>query len=99
MAKRKVEWSPNALEDISNILNFYAERNGNRSYSKKLLAQIKKLISFVRDNNYLGKATDEGNTRILIYKSYKIFYEITEEKIRIKHIWDSRRNPQDLEIY
>lgn len=54
MVKRKVEWSPNALEDLSNILNHYTERNGNKMYSKKLLTQIKKIISFVRNNNYLG---------------------------------------------
>jgi hypothetical protein len=70
----------------------------NKIYSKKLLAQIKRIVSFVRDNNYLGKATEEGNTRVLIYKNYKIFYEITEDKIKIKLIWDSRRNPEDLEI-
>ncbi|MDQ3021945.1 MAG: type II toxin-antitoxin system RelE/ParE family toxin [Bacteroidota bacterium] len=75
MAKRKIEWSPNALEDLSIILNYYIERNGNKNYSKKLLAQIKKIISFIRDNNYLGKATDDNKTRVLIYKNYKIFYE------------------------
>ncbi|MEO8209719.1 MAG: type II toxin-antitoxin system RelE/ParE family toxin [bacterium] len=98
MAKRKIEWSPNALEDLSIILNYYIERNGNKNYSRKLLTQIKKIISFIRDNNYLGKTTDDSKTRVLIYKNYKIFYEITEEKIKIKIIWDSRRNPEDLDI-
>jgi plasmid stabilization system protein ParE len=55
MAKRKVEWSPNALEDLRDISDYYTRRNGNKSYSKKFIAQIKKIISFIRYNNYLGK--------------------------------------------
>lgn len=34
--------------------------------------------------------------RILDY--YQIFYKYTENEIRILHLWDSRRNPEDLII-
>ena len=52
------------------------KRNGNKNYSNKLLKHIKKLISYLKDNNYLGKLTDEKDLRVIIYQNYKILYKI-----------------------
>jgi len=97
MVKRKIEWSPDATEDLKDILSFYIERNGNKSYSNKLFKQIKRIISYLKDNNYLGKATDGKNIRVIFYQNYKILYEIKRVTIEIQMIWDMRRSPEDLE--
>ncbi len=65
MAKRKTEWSIEAKDSFESILVYYIERNGNKTYSKNLLKQIKQTISSIQNNNYIGNATDEGETRVL----------------------------------
>lgn len=95
MAKRKIEWSPLAKKSFESILEFYIERNGNKIYSKKLFKQIKHTISLINSNNYIGKATDDGETRVLFNSHYAIFYGIREVTIEIELIWDNRRNPDD----
>ena len=96
MDKRKIEWSVTAKESLQNILDFYTERNGNKTYSNKLLQQIKHSISFISTNYFIGKATDEHQTRVIFKNHYAIFYELKEKTIEIHLIWDNRRNPDDL---
>jgi len=98
MPKREIEWSLEAKNSFESILEFYIERNGNRTYSKSLFKQIKQTISLIQNNNHIGKATDEGETRVLFHGHYAVFYEIKEKVIEIQLIWDSRRNPNDLKI-
>ena|SRR5437868_8162707 len=96
MAQKKVEWSPEAVLSLKEILDYYSEENGNTKYSQKLTDELNKLISYIKTHNLLGKATDGENTRVLIHYPYKIFYEIKKELIEIQLIWDSRRNPENL---
>lgn len=96
MAKRKIEWSVEAKESLLNILDFYTERNGNKTYTNKLLRQIKKSISFISTNHFIGKNTDEEKTRVLFKGHYGIFYEVKDKVIEIQLVWDNRRNPGEL---
>ena len=98
MAKRKIEWSIEAKDSFEAILEFYFERNGNKTYSKNLFKQIKQSVSLIQNNNFIGKATDEGETRLLFKDHYAIFYEVKEKIVEIQLIWDNRRNPVDLKI-
>ena len=96
MAKRKIIWSDEAKKSFGEILDFYIQRNGNKRYSQELSKQLKKIISYLQKSNYLGKQTNEENTRVLIKGNYLIFYEIQDASIEILLIWDSRRNPDKL---
>jgi plasmid stabilization system protein ParE len=98
MAQRKIEWSPEAKNSFESILEFYIKRNGNKTYSKNLFKQIKQTISLIQKNNFIGKATDEGETRVLFKYHYSVFYEVKEKVIEIQLIWDNRRNPDKLKI-
>jgi len=44
----------------------------------------------------MGRLLDNSGIRFLIVDYYQIFYKYTETEIRILHLWDSRRNPEDL---
>lgn len=46
----------------------------------------------------MGKLTDTGNARIKIVKDYLIIYEETESRVLILSRWDSRQNPEKLQI-
>lgn len=73
MAERKIKWSPEAKDSFEAILQFYIERNSNKTYSKKLFKQIRKTISLIQKNNFIGKATDEDETRVLFKGHYAFF--------------------------
>ncbi|MDQ3021769.1 MAG: type II toxin-antitoxin system RelE/ParE family toxin [Bacteroidota bacterium] len=98
MVRKKIDWSIEFKEILEEILEFYIERNGNQRYSKSLLKQIKKSISLIANNNFIGKLTEEYNVRVIFKDNYAIFYEIKEKVVEIQLVWDTRRNPKDLQI-
>lgn len=93
MAKKKIIWSHTASNELLSILQFYIERNGNTTYSEKLLEEIDSIVSLLTDHPLLGKATDKQPYRIVIRGNYEIIYRIDNETVFIVNLWDSRKNP------
>ena len=98
MVKRKIIWSARAKLDLSEILDYYYRRNGTKIYSKKLNSNIRKSIRLLRKLSDIGIQTDVKDVRNLIFGDYNIFYRISIEIIEIITIWDSRQNPEKLNI-
>ncbi len=98
MARRKVIWTKNAELLFKEILNFYIERNQNKTYSKKLLQKVKSLTKKLSKFPFLGLEIETTNYREVIFDHYSIIYSITETEIVIKLIWDQRRNPDKLRL-
>jgi plasmid stabilization system protein ParE len=99
MAEFKIEWSTEARLDLIDVLEFYIQRNGSSSYSKKLYAQINNGLKLVAKNPSIGVQTDFPDTRTLITGDYQIIYVITEKTILVVMLWDCRRNPDDKRVY
>ena len=95
MAKRII-WSANALADRIDILNYWYERIGNKVYSKKLDKQLQDIIQQLLLFPELGRKMENREERYLIKKDYQIYYSIHGEDIHLYHIWDCRRNPNEL---
>jgi plasmid stabilization system protein ParE len=95
MAKRKIVWSNKAKIRLYAILDFYVVRNKSKVYSNKLQKLISKEVKLLLKQPDLGLKTSEDTTRGLIIENYIVYYEITDEKIIIHTIWDSRQNPDD----
>ena len=83
MVKRKIVWSSRANSDLSMILEFYYILNGSKTYSKKLNSKIRKTIRLLSKHPLLGIQSDVENIRALVERDYAIFYQVTEETIRI----------------
>jgi plasmid stabilization system protein ParE len=98
MVKRKIVWSRRAQIKLSDILEFYTERNGSKAYSVKLYAQISKAVKLLEKQPDIGHKSDFESVRGLIIKSYIIFYENFPDKILIHTIWDCKQNPNHLKI-
>ena len=98
MAKRKIIWSHRANIKLFEILDFYANRNGSKTYSTKLYRRIVKELSLLDKYPQLGIKTDFELIRGLIVEDFTLFYEITDKSIYIHTIWDCRQNPNDLKI-
>src|SRR4051794_5412830 len=97
MAQKKIIFSPEAQNAWKDIVDFYAERNGNSSYSKKITSELKKNIQLIKRNNHIGKpAIGRENTRVLIFKVFMIYYQVFSNHLEVLIIWDGRRNPNDM---
>jgi plasmid stabilization system protein ParE len=95
MAKRKIVWSNRAKIRLYAILDFYIVRNNSKTYSTKLQKLISKEVNLLLKQPDLGLKTSEDTTRGLIIENYIVYYEITDDKIIIHTIWDSRQNPDN----
>jgi len=93
MAKRKIVWSHRAKIRLYEILDFYIERNKSKTYSIKLNKILQKETKVLLKYPEIGLKTTEKSTRGLIIDAYIIYYQITDDKIIIHKIWDSRQDP------
>lgn len=96
MAKQVI-WSDRAIDDLLKIFEYWNNRNKSVSYSKKLNELFNKAIALVANHSSIGKPSQIEDIKIKIVKDYLMIYEDTPELIIILTIWDSRRNPEDLE--
>ncbi len=94
---KQVIWSLRAQEDRKNILNYWRQRNGSITYSKKLNYLFKEAVRIIKDFPQVGKLTDQKNVRMKIVRDYFIIYEDTGTTIYILTIWDSRQDPKKLD--
>ncbi len=97
MAKR-IKWSTYAIADRISILDYWFRRIGNKNYSKKLDNSLKEVIQKLANYPKLGRQLDNREERFFVKDSYQIFYLEKDDSIEILHIWDSRRNPEDLKL-
>lgn len=95
MAKRII-YSENALTDRADILEYWYKRIGSKTYSKKLDQSFREIIKLLSEFPELGRQVENKAERFFIKDAYQIFYMFDEDTIKILHIWDTRRNPDDL---
>ncbi len=95
---KRIKWSTHALADRISILDYWYQRIGNKNYSRKLDLALKEIIKKLSEYPQLGRRLDNRSERFFVKDSYQIFYMETTDSIEILHIWDSRRNPEDLKL-
>ena len=98
MAKGRIIWSHKARIKLTQILEFYNDRNQSNTFSAKLYKEIQKSIKLLLKQPTLGLKTDEKSIRALIVGDYIIFYESSKKDIIIHTLWDCRQNPEGLII-
>ncbi len=79
-------------------MEFYANRNGNTSYSGKLYKQFTKQTKLLLKHPELGIKTTVDGVRGLIIGDYIIFYELINDDLIIHTLWPGKQNPDDLVI-
>lgn len=98
MVGKKIIWSSKAESEFIEILAFYNQRNQNKEYSRRLLSEVEDLMEILKDHPFLGRLCDNKMTRVIVMQSYLVFYEVSEEQIRILSFWDSRQDPKNQPI-
>ena len=96
MAKQVI-WSERAIDDLLKIFEYWNIRNKSTNYSKKLNELFNKAIALISNHSAIGRTSQLENIKIKVVRDYLIIYEDASEMILILTIWDTRRNPEDLE--
>jgi toxin YoeB len=91
----KVLYSPQFMDDLEAILQFYDERNGSDRYSKKLLKMIHRQIRLLTTMPEIGRMTDFPSVRILFVDKFGIDYQIRDNSILIINIYSCQTNPDE----
>ncbi len=92
MAHRKIIWSNKAVQSLDEIFQYIAQ--DSEFHAGKFIYQIKHEVDKLADFPELGAklAEDDLNrARVLIYKKYKIIYELIDEIIFIHAVTHGAR--------
>jgi toxin YoeB len=95
MAKRII-WTQRALEEKIEILKYWNNRNKSNEYSKKLNQLFLDSTQLIQKFPSLGRPTEDPLVKNILARDYLIFYVETVTEYNIVHIWDERRNPNEM---
>jgi plasmid stabilization system protein ParE len=97
MAK-EVIWTEAAVKDRFKIYLFWLEHNKSDTYSKKLEQLFQKSAELISLFPEIGTPTNHLELRVKIVRGYALFYKNSESTIEIIRIWDTRQNPEGIEL-
>ena len=98
MAQKEIIWSNLAKLQFSNVVEYYALRNGNANYSLKLVDEVEDLLETLSKSELIGRLTSNKITRVLVMKVYLIYYEINGNQIEIISFWDNRQSTENKKV-
>ena len=96
----KVIWASSAVRDLENIIDYIALANPLNA--KQILSKIKKSVSNLYLSPQRGRIVPELQEQgILVYREliitpWRVVYRITEHKVFILTVFDSRQNIEDI---
>lgn len=88
----KIEWSKITNDNLLQIYNYIYQ--DSIYYAAKTINKIIQTTDNLDFSPYMGRKVleyDDDNIRELIYKSYRIIYEINLDRVFIRRIWHSAR--------
>lgn len=101
MVKRLI-WSKHSLQNKKEIFDYWNETNGNKNYSKKLNEEFNKIVDLIALFPKIGRKVENHDARFVTKGDYLIFYKLNISKVQldieILHIWDNRRDPDNLKL-
>ncbi len=95
---RKIVWTTTAKQDIKQITVYWNNRNKSNLFSIKLRKMIVEKLELIKEFPLLGLKTDYKDVRCLIIRDYKLFYISNEDSIIVLRFWDTRQNPNQLNM-
>lgn len=89
----QIEWTPDALLQLNEILEYWIKRNDSHTYSNKLYGTIKNILTVLSKYPESGKLTENSKIRTKILKDYLIFYSYDNKILTVLGFCDMRRDP------
>ena len=102
-AMRKIEWTPDGIDSLNEILEYYMDRAGE-SISNTIYDKIMKEIELLESDKIKTKRSQElmdigiFDVYELLIKPWKVYYKISgdNKKIYILFVLDGRRNLEEI---
>lgn len=95
----QIRWVREAIKEQVAIFEFWNQHNQSPTYSKKIYASLKRAEGRLKKNPFVGSETDhEGVKRILVLKSFSLFYKVQGDVVYILSLWDNRRDPASRDL-
>ena len=94
MAKLKIIWASEAVNQVKQIFHFYNIRNGNNKYSKNLQRMIKETLRLVAIYPFMFPQTTYNEKRYFVCEYFKVFYSVHSQFIAIEAVFDTRQDPE-----
>jgi len=78
----EIVWVVNAKNSLEETLDYWDEHNGTTSYSNKIISELKKLLSQIKDNPYSQKYEKDLGIYVgtILKRRFLIYYAILEDK-------------------
>ncbi|SHI74888.1 Plasmid stabilization system protein ParE [Tangfeifania diversioriginum] len=97
--KKKIIWSPEAKEDLENILDYLMFRWGI-AITSRFLFHTEKMVTQIAINpkQYPIFSFKKRIRRCVLTKQNTIYYRVKNERVEIVRIFDTRQNPNNLRI-
>ena len=76
-------WSQSALNDMTEIFDYYNKRNKSKTYSTKLLGEFRAIMCLILSSPRMGIKTEDENIRYVLSGNYALFYEIKSCTIEV----------------
>src|SRR6202008_4016257 len=96
-SKSPVIWSPEAIDDIDHLWDYYADVAGHAA-ADRLLREIARVVATINDFPFARRSRDEIRTglRSLSAGSQIVFYRLKDERPEIVRVLDGRRDIDEI---
>lgn len=95
---KQIIWTPKAKNELIEILQYWIERNGSNSFSKKLNGLIEDELKLISEFPKIGRKTDISNVRVKAIQKYLLYYEFNESILFVLTIRHQKRDPDTLNL-
>ena len=95
---KQIIWTKKAVRERKLIFEYWNNRNKSKAYSSKLYALFQLALKLIVKHPEIGKPTQVEKVRVKVALSALIVYEITDNSIIVLSLWDTRQNPNKLNI-
>lgn len=95
--RSRVIWSPEAVDDIDSLWEYYADTAGQVT-ADKLLREIAGVVATIDDFPFAGRSRDEIRTglRSLAASLHVVFYRLKDGRPEIVRVLDGRQDIEDI---
>lgn len=96
MAGRKVVWTLTAQKQLEITLRYWATRNQNNRYSKKIASELKSRLKTLSNFPFSGTAAQSEGMRKIAMGHFSVYYMLNDNQLIVLLFWDNRQDPEEL---
>jgi len=95
--RRPVLWSPEAVNDIEEVWDFYAGAGGART-ADEVVRRIGRIVTMLEEQPMAGRSRDEIRLglRSMAASPHVIFYRVAGMRAEIVRVLDGRRDIDEI---